>query len=163
MPKVHILSDTDANKELGEEVMKLLKKSKGPLSYKTSSLERKEDTHSVVDFEDLFDICKNFREKSNAVKPYSVKPHDFVILLTPKPNMKSWISAPDYKNNIFVHTDGWEVLLGNEIDIRFPIAYEVTVSILHKMMFDNYQQVMILFQTYFHSYINLYNNCKYWF
>ena len=135
MIKVYILSDTDANKELGEEVMKLLKKSKGPLSYKTSSLEIKEDTHSVVDFEDLFDICKNFREKSNAVKPYSVKPHDFVILLTPKPNMKSWFSAPDYKNNIFVHTDGWEEYC--EQQPKFPIAHEIISNIVHSKLFEN--------------------------
>ena len=135
MTKVYILYDNEANKELGGEVMKLLKKSKGPLSYKTSSLERKEDTHSVVDFEDLFDICKNFREKSNAVKPYSVKPHDFVILLTPKPNMKSWFSAPDYKNNIFVHTDGWEEYC--EQQPKFPIAHEIISNIVHSKLFEN--------------------------
>ena len=140
MPKVHILSDTDANKELGEEVMKLLKKSKGPLSYKTSSLEIKEDTHSVVEFEYLFDICKNFRENSNAVKPYSVKPKDFVILLTPKPNMKSWFSAPDFNNNIFVHTDGWEEYC--EQQPKFPIAHEIISNIVHSKLFENNEDLL---------------------
>jgi|TARA_B110000196_G_scaffold303794_1_gene299952 hypothetical protein len=135
MPKVHILSDTEANKELGEEVMKLLKKSKGPLSYKTSSLEIKEDTHRVVEFEDLFDICKNFRENSNAVKPYSVKPNDFVILLSPKPNMKNWFSALDFKNNIFVHTDGWDKYC--EQQPKFPIAHEIISNIVHSKLFEN--------------------------
>jgi hypothetical protein len=140
MPKVHILSDTEANKELGEEVMKLLKKSKGPLSYKTSSLEIKEDTHRVVEFEDLFDICKNFRENSNAVKPYSVKPNDFVILLSPKPNMKNWFSALDFKNNIFVHTDGWDKYC--EQQPKFPIAHEIISNIVHSKLFKNNEEIL---------------------
>jgi hypothetical protein len=130
MPKVHILSDTDANKELGEEVMKLLKKSKGPLSYKTSSLEIKVDTHTVMEFEDLFDICKDFRENSNAVKP-----KDFVILLSPNRNIKNWFSAPDFKNNIFVHADGWDDYCKQQP--KFPIAHEIISNIVHSMLFEN--------------------------
>jgi len=130
MPIVYILSYTEANKELGEEVMKLLKKSKGPLSYKTSSLEIKEDTHRVMEREELFDLCENFRDKSNAVKP-----NDFVILLSPNPNMKNWFSAPDFKNNIFVHTDGWEEYC--EQQPKFPIAHEIISNIVHSKLFEN--------------------------
>ena len=135
MLKVYILSDTEANKELGGEVMKLLKKSKGPLSYKTSSLEIKEDTQRVMEFVDLFDICNNFRENSNAVKPYSVKPKDFVILLSPNPNIKNWFSAPDFKNNIFVHTDDWDMYCKQEP--KFPIAHEIISNIVHSKLFEN--------------------------
>jgi len=129
MPKVYILSET-GNEELGEEVMKLLKKSKGPLSYLTSSLELEEVSHSYMEFEELFSICENFRENTT-----SVKPHDFVILLTPKPNMKSWFSAPDFKNNIFVHTDGWEEYC--EQQPKFPIAHEIISNIVHSKLFEN--------------------------
>jgi hypothetical protein len=87
MPKVYILSET-GHEELGEDVMKLLKTSKGPLSYKTRSLEIKKVSHSYMEFEELFDICENFRENTKGVKP-----DDFVILLSPKPNIKNWFSA----------------------------------------------------------------------
>jgi hypothetical protein len=130
MLKVYILSDTEANKELGGEVMKLLKKSKGPLSYKTSSLEIKEDTQRVMEFVDLFDICNNFRETTKAVKP-----KDFVILLSPNPNIKNWFSAPDFKNNIFVHTDGWDMYCKQEP--KFPIAHEIISNIVHSKLFEN--------------------------
>ena len=134
MPKVYILSET-GNEELGEEVMDLLKASRGPLSYQTRSLKIEEVSHSYMEFEELFSICENFRENTT-----SVKPHDFVILLSPKPNIKNWFSAPDFKNNIFVHADGWDDYCKQQP--KFPIAHEIISNIVQSKLFKNNEEIL---------------------
>tara|TARA_B110000211_G_scaffold11916_1_gene12471 strand:+ start:61 stop:1098 length:1038 start_codon:yes stop_codon:yes gene_type:complete len=134
MPKVYILSET-GNEELGEEVMDLLKASRGPLSYQTRSLKIEEVSHSYMEFEELFSICEDFRIKNTK----SVKPDDFVILLSPKPNIKNWFSAPDFKNNIFVHADGWDDYCKQQP--KFPIAHEIISNIVQSKLFENNEEL----------------------
>ena len=135
MPKVYILSET-GNEELGEEVMDLLKASRGPLSYQTRSLKIEEVSHSYMEFEELFSICEDFRIKNTK----SVKPDDFVILLSPKPNIKNWFSAPDFKNNIFVHADGWDDYCKQQP--KFPIAHEIISNIVQSKLFENNEELL---------------------
>ena len=43
--------------------------------------------------------------------------------------------------NVFIQTSNWSHFFGSEIDIRFPIAYEVVVWILRIMMFRNRYEI----------------------
>ena len=133
MPKVYILSET-GNEELGESVMKLLKTSKGPLSYLNKSVGQIESNYRVMTFESLFAICEDFRNETK-----SVKPGDFVVLLSPKPNIENWFSAPDFKNNIFVHTEGWEMYCRQEP--KFPLAHEIISNIVHSYLFKDLDEL----------------------
>ena len=133
MPKVYILSET-GNEKLGEEVMDLLKASRGPLSYLNKSIGQIESNDRDMTFKSLFAICKNFREKTKAVKP-----EDFVVLLSLKPNRKRWFSAPDFNNNIFVHTDGWDKYC--EQQPKFPIAHDIISNIVQSKIFENMEDL----------------------
>ena len=133
MPKVYILSET-GNEELGESIKSLLEASIGPLNYLNKSIEKIESNHKVMTFEDLFVVCKDFR---NATK--SVNPVDFVVLLSPKPNIDNWFSAPDFENNIFVHTEGWEMYCRKEP--KYPLAHEIMSNIVQSYLFEDLDEL----------------------
>lgn len=85
-----------------------------------------------VKWSSLFKQCQAFR-KSNKVNE-----NDYVILLTNLANESNWFAAgePNGTPNFFIHTDQWEFYL--PCDPVFPVAFEVVVMILHRLMFDNY-------------------------
>lgn len=88
-----------------------------------------------VKWDVLFNKCNEFRAAN------SIDKQDCVILLTELANEKNWFAAgdPSGKLNFFVHTDQWEFFI--PCDPRFPVAYEVMVAILHKLMFQDYDEL----------------------
>ena len=139
---VHLIKSGELKDETYQDLLHVLQQVPGFLNFvaqtdKHEEIIRDADPRMRSSWDELFNACRSYRTT------YDIGSEEHVVLLTDQSNEMNWFSAGDpHANNHFVHTAGWEVLLGNEIDVRFPIAYEVTVSILHKMMFDNYQQVI---------------------
>lgn len=89
-------------------------------------------------WQDLFDICKNKREK------YGFGEEDYVILLTDISNDKNWFGGIDESmRNIFVHTSNWFHYFGSSVDDRFPIAYEVAAWLMRASMFPNREAILV--------------------
>jgi hypothetical protein len=90
---------------------------------------------SRTTWETLFEKCKNFREENE------VENGDAVVLLTNITNEHNWFSAfdPDGGMNIFVHADHWEHYV--PADSRYPVAYEMVTTVLHKLMFGNFSEL----------------------
>jgi len=87
----------------------------------------------VKTWRQLFEECDKYR------KVKAVAENDIVVLLTDTGNDLNWFGgvSPSMKN-YFIQTSHWEHYFGNDIDIRFPIAYEVIVWIMRYYMFaDN--------------------------
>lgn len=86
-------------------------------------------------WEQLFEHCELYRAKNR------VSPHDLVVLLTDDNNDKNWFGgvAPNMKD-YFIQTSNWEAYFG-DVDIRFPIAYEVIVWVMRYYKFANNQAV----------------------
>jgi hypothetical protein len=90
----------------------------------------------VKSWEQLFAECENYRTLK------SLPENDIVVLLTDKGNDLNWFGgvSPSMKN-YFIQTSNWEHYFGNDIDIRFPIAYEVIVWIMRYYMFTSNQDI----------------------
>lgn len=85
----------------------------------------------------LFNQCRVFRRSND------IGDTEAVILLTDVSNTRNWFSgAQEDHFNFFIHTKDWEFFLGNSVDRRYPIAYQVAANLLRYFMFDNYGQVM---------------------
>ncbi|MGR6087981.1 MAG: hypothetical protein ACU4F9_07390 [Arcticibacter sp.] len=87
----------------------------------------------VVSWDSLFKKCRKYRSEKN------IQSTHFVILLTELNNKNNWFSASDTngENNLFIHTDQWDVY--DIFDIRFPVAYLIATGILKKLAFQNYE------------------------
>ncbi|MEY3845646.1 MAG: hypothetical protein RL293_2068 [Bacteroidota bacterium] len=84
----------------------------------------------VYSWKQLFGICTDFRKENNIPKD------DHVILLTDQSNEHNWFGSYDESlKNYFIQTNHWGYFFGNDLDSRFPIAYEVAAWILRSMMF----------------------------
>ena len=91
------------------------------------SFPHKEKVHT---WRQLFGICKDFRKNKNIAK------EDHVMLLTNESNEHNWFGSYDESlKNYFIQTNNWSYYFGNDLDSRFPIAYEVAAWILRSMMF----------------------------
>jgi hypothetical protein len=68
---------------------------------------------------------------------------DIVVLLTDFGNKPNWFGgvSPSMKN-FFIQTSNWEHFFGTNIDIRFPIAYEVIIWVMRYYMFSSNQEIM---------------------
>jgi hypothetical protein len=83
-------------------------------------------------WEQLFAECDNYR------KLKSLPEDDVVVLLTDIGNDLNWFGGVSTSmKNYFIQTSNWEHFFGNNIDIRFPIAYEVIIWVMRFFMFDN--------------------------
>lgn len=91
----------------------------------------------VKTWKQLFAECDNYR------KANTISEKDIVVLLTDKGNDRNWFGAvsPSMKN-YFIQTSNWEHYFGNNIDIRFPIAYEVIIWVMRYYMFTDNQDVL---------------------
>jgi hypothetical protein len=91
----------------------------------------------VATWNDLWNRCREYRVSND------IGDSEHVILLTNVRNDMNWFAASDRHGlNHFVHTDDWPYYFGTEVDVRFPIAYECIISILHQQMFRDYRQVL---------------------
>ena len=86
-------------------------------------------------WEQLFEHCVLYRAK------HRISSDDIVVLLTDDNNDKNWFGgvAPNMKD-YFIQTSNWEAYFG-DIDVRFPIAYEVIVWVMRYYMFANNEAV----------------------
>lgn len=85
---------------------------------------------TVYTWKQLFRICTDFRKENNIPK------EDHVMLMTNESNEHNWFGSYDESlKNYFIQTNHWEYFFGNDMDSRFPIAYEVAAWILRSMMF----------------------------
>ncbi len=79
----------------------------------------------VLTWEQLFSVCIQFRNE----KLIDLKDH--VILLTNIANDLNWFGGVDPSlKNYFIHTNNWDLYFGNDIDGRFPIAYQIASCLL---------------------------------
>lgn len=93
------------------------------------SFPHEEKVHS---WKQLFKICTDFRKENKVAKD------DHVILLTDQSNEHNWFGCFDESlKNYFIQTNNWDYYFGNDLDSRFPIAYEISAWILRSMMFRN--------------------------
>ena len=84
----------------------------------------------IYTWRQLFGICRDFRKNNNIAK------EDHVMLLTNESNEHNWFGSYDESlKNYFIQTNNWSYYFGNDLDSRFPIAYEVAAWILRSMMF----------------------------
>jgi hypothetical protein len=89
-------------------------------------------TDQRLTWQDLFRQCENYRFDRN------VHSDDHVILLTNIGNDKNWFGSIDESmRNYFIHTENWSHYFQNQIDVRFPIAYEVIVWLLRGSIFSS--------------------------
>jgi hypothetical protein len=88
-------------------------------------------------WEQLFGECETYRKK------YGIPNDELVILLTNFGNEENWFGAvsPSMKN-YFIQTSQWDYFFGSEMDIRFPIAYEVVSWVLRYLMFDTDKEII---------------------
>lgn len=91
----------------------------------------------VKTWEQLFSECDTYRKSKKTPK------EDIVVLLTDIGNKPNWFGgfAPSMKI-FFVQTSNWEHFFGTNIDIRFPIAYEVIVWVMRYFMFSTNEEIM---------------------
>ena len=81
---------------------------------------------------ELFRQCENYRRQR------SIPENDHVILLTDIGNDMNWFGSIDESlKNYFVHTANWSHYFQNEVDVRFPIAYEVIVWLLRGKIYSS--------------------------
>ena len=66
-----------------------------------------------------------------------------MVLLTQTPNDKNWFGAVDASmRNYFIQTDDWHLYFEKSVDIRFPIAYEVTVWLMRTLIYSNQLEIL---------------------
>jgi hypothetical protein len=83
----------------------------------------------MAKWDSLFNFCRVYRNQ------YDVGDDEHVLLLTPWYNDKNWFAASDkHARNHFVHIADWSYFLGDGIDPRYPVAYEVMITVLHKLV-----------------------------
>ena len=91
----------------------------------------------TLSWDTFFAACIYYRRK------HQIPEKDLVILLTDFSNDKNWFAGIDSTmKNYFIQTSNWHHFLGNSIDSRFPIAYEIVVWLLRSQMFQNRQEIM---------------------
>ena len=90
-----------------------------------------------LSWDTLFAACNHYRGK------HQIPEKDLVILLTDFSNDKNWFAGIDATmKNYFIQTSNWHHFLGNSIDSRFPVAYEIVIWLLRSQMFQNRQEIM---------------------
>lgn len=85
----------------------------------------------IVTWDSIFEKCNQYRKEN------TIDTNEQVLLLTSYSNDKNWFSGWDLTGikNSFVHTAQWEFFL--PCDPRFPISYEIMVTILQGLLFKN--------------------------
>ena len=91
----------------------------------------------VLTWEQLFSVCIQFRNEK------LIDPKDHVILLTNIANDLNWFGGVDPSlKNYFIHTNNWDLYFGNNIDGRFPIAYQIASWLIKTMMYTTQLEIL---------------------
>jgi len=93
------------------------------------SFPREENYHN---WDYFFGKCADFRNS------HTISSSDHVFLLTNLANERNWFGAMGPGgNDYFIHTADWQHYFGNQVDIRFPIAYEIIMWLMRHLMFQD--------------------------
>ena len=151
--RVHLLRSPELKEETYYNVLNLLLHYRGPIIFVACKLEetggdvnkstfhegvkeKQEPKDVLLRWDEFFSKCNQYRAS------HKVPEDDLVILLTDYGNESNWFGAASpCMENYFIQTSGLEQFFGSEIDIRFPISYEVIVWVLRHFMFDSFRQV----------------------
>ena len=79
-----------------------------------------------LSWRELFSLCNFYRET------FRIADDAFVVLLTKRKNALNWFSASDESNNIFVHTEDWE--LYTEVNPKYLVAYQILENVMQVLM-----------------------------
>ena len=89
-------------------------------------------SNSGKDFDYFFDKGKETRQT------HSIPKDELIVLLTGEKNNRNFLGyIDDSMSNLFVYTNGWNRIYSDNVDIIFPIIYEIYCWILRANMFDN--------------------------
>lgn len=153
--KVHLIRAVEMDQDQYDQVNEVLQSQPGPLSFKcypkgievkprqqfqelVESWVKQEDDFAVGEdfaghatWEEFFLACNDFRRE------HKLAEEDFVVLLTPQPNLVNWFSAfEEHTNNIFIHTDEWEEEYLHCSPV-YPVSYLVMSQVLQKSLYEN--------------------------
>ena len=94
-------------------------------------------TEKVYTWEQLFDICNQYRRDKN------IPDDEQVFLLTDKKNEENWFGAADKRtlNNYFVDCSDWHYYFKG-FDIRFPITYCIAGWLMRKVIFSSSDEML---------------------
>lgn len=91
----------------------------------------------------FFKKCYEFREINGIRQRDPVDLYDHVILLTDIGNELNWFgSVGPSMRDYFIQTSGWSFFFGEEVDQRFPIAYEIAIWLIRHLMFDKREEIL---------------------
>ena len=125
-------------KEFKEDEKKPLMESRMSLNRASDhqmEIPRIEPWKIVFSWKDLFKICNDYRNRNKLGES------DFVILLTGYSNELNWFGAAEERaNNFFIQTTQWSRYLDSNVESTLPLAYEVAVWVLRKLMFDSWSE-----------------------
>ena len=169
--RVHLVKAHDFSDEGFDRVLALLQARQGPISYHAHGATLPEHLSEEQEWQDIDDMMKQdlfepilnesyskpmydfpFREKSYTWdqlfrharqhrEEWSIPPGEPIILLTEAGNELNWFGAGDEgMEHFFVQTSHWSLFL-DEIDARFPIAYEIQCWLLRKLMFPTFREM----------------------
>jgi len=93
-------------------------------------------TEKVYAWEQLFDICNEYRSDKN------IPNNEQVFLLTDQKNELHWFGAADERtlNNFFVDCSDWQDYFKG-FDIRFPISYCIAGWLMRKVIFASKEEM----------------------
>lgn len=124
--KIHLIRDTYLQEEIYNEIVSFLKDSNGLMEFKNCDQEF-EIVNSKFQ-QSYWDVCNSYREEKK------LKGNEIVVFLS-STSYDNFFSLPDFKNNIYVKTRGWENFVDSQI--RFPIVIEIVTNIFHLLLFDS--------------------------
>jgi len=91
----------------------------------------------AVSWGDLFELCENYRQE------HTIPEEDHVILLSDKLNAHNWFGCTDSSlKNYFIQANDWEYLFGEDINIRYPIVYEIAGWLIRTQMYDFFEEIL---------------------
>ncbi len=170
---VHLIRSSELSVETFANVLNLLKSFRGPIEYHsgeseatlnellTRTWETEKDFQRKMPFpqfsisekrsffsfprEENYQNWQYFFEKCyEAREDWFIPSTDHVFLLTDLANERNWFGAMGPSGrDYFIHTADWGHYFGSQVDIRFPIAYEISMWIVRHLMFsdtENYVQ-----------------------
>jgi hypothetical protein len=135
--KVYIVCTPDMTPHRISQINKHFKPMNRPMEF---IFDRSEKIDFVglqtVEFEDLFQIAANYRNRNTLVED-----SDFVVTLTGMPNSKNYFAKLQEENirNAFVHDGDWELYVRSDTDI--PAAFTILNIVLLGLAVRSHDEV----------------------
>ena len=146
--RVHLVRSDEFQIEKFEQILNLLHQFAGPIEFIPGEIAAQavvgtiqENQHILIHlaqpWDYFFDKCVSYRAQ------HHLPSEDHVFLLTEEGNDRNWFGSIGPSNkDYFIQTSGWEQYFGNEVDNRFPIAYEVCIWLIRAFMCDQREEIL---------------------